>query len=135
MIFKKVTFNSSIYNYYTCFHVTNRESNLFIMGVGSEQAQDCGKCGLSISGKAMKVKDRAYHEEKCFSCTECRRDLKAIPVYSRNDQLYCEKDYREKFVPKCAHCNDYVLDVRITLKSFLNDYLISIATLLKKIMW
>ena len=82
------------------------------MGVGAEQAQNCGKCGEAITGKAMKVKERAYHEEKCFCCSECRKDLKAVPVYSRDDNLYCERDYREKFVPKCAQCNDYILEVR-----------------------
>ena len=81
------------------------------MGIGSEQAQDCGKCGKSITGKALKVKDRAYCEEKCFSCTECLKDLKAVPTYSRDDKLFCERCYREKFVPKCSICNDYILEV------------------------
>ena len=78
------------------------------MAVGSET---CGKCGEPVTGKAMKIKERAYHEEKCFSCVECMKDLKAVPVYSREEKLYCERDYREKFVPKCGQCKDYVLDV------------------------
>jgi len=77
------------------------------MAVGSE---NCGKCGEPVTGKAMKIKERAYHEEKCFSCVECMKDLKAVPVYSREEKLYCERDYREKFVPKCGQCKDYVLD-------------------------
>ena len=78
------------------------------MGIG---AQDCGKCGQAITGKAMKVKETAYCAEKCFSCTECMKDLKAVPTYSRDDKLFCERCYREKFVPKCSKCNDYVLEV------------------------
>ena len=78
------------------------------MGVG---AQDCGKCGQAITGKAMKVKETAYCAEKCFSCTECMKDLKAVPTYSRDDKLFCERCYREKFVPKCSKCNEYVLEV------------------------
>ena len=81
------------------------------MGIGSEGTDCCGKCGEPITGKAMKAKELLYHEDKCFSCSVCRRDLKTVPVYSRDGKLYCEKDYRENFVPKCAQCNDFVLDV------------------------
>ena len=88
------------------------------MAVGSE---NCGKCGEPVTGKAMKIKERAYHEEKCFSCVECMKDLKAVPVYSREEKLYCERDYREKFVPKCGQCKDYVLDVSILLLDFRSD--------------
>ena len=88
------------------------------MAVGSE---NCGKCGEPVTGKAMKIKERAYHEEKCFSCVECMKDLKAVPVYSREEKLYCERDYREKFVPKCGQCKDYVLDVSIFSINILID--------------
>ena len=88
------------------------------MAVGSE---NCGKCGEPVTGKAMKIKERAYHEEKCFSCVECMKDLKAVPAYSREEKLYCERDYREKFVPKCGQCKDYVLDVSIFSINILID--------------
>ena len=81
------------------------------MSVGSEASERCGKCGEPITGKAMKAKERLYHENNCFTCSVCKKDLKAVPVYSRDGNLLCEKDYREKFVPKCAQCNDFVLEV------------------------
>lgn len=90
------------------------------MGVSGDDC--CGKCGEPITGKALKAKERIYHEENCFSCCVCKRDLKAAPVYSRDDQLYCEKDYREKFVPKCAQCNDFVLDVSRVIYLLLLSY-------------
>ena len=90
------------------------------MGVGSEASETCGKCGEPITGKAMKAKERLYHEDKCFSCSVCKRDLKTVPVYSRDETLYCEKDYRDKFVPKCAQCNDFILEVSYNFLAFIS---------------
>jgi len=70
----------------------------------------CGKCGKEISGKAMKAKDTLYHEEGCFVCAECSLDLREVAVYAKDAALYCEKHYKEKFVPKCARCLDYITE-------------------------
>ena len=72
----------------------------------------CNKCGQAITGKAMKAKDDIYHEDNCFCCTVCSRDLKAATVFSKDHKLFCEKHYKENFVPKCAKCSDYITEVR-----------------------
>ncbi len=59
----------------------------------------------------MKAKDTLYHEEGCFVCTECNADLREIPTYSKDGKLYCESHYKEKFVPKCARCLEYITEV------------------------
>ena len=71
----------------------------------------CAKCGEQLSGKAMKAKDDLYHEDNCFCCSVCDKDLKAAPVYSRDHTLYCEKHYRENFVPKCSKCQEFIMEV------------------------
>ena len=59
----------------------------------------------------MKAKETLYHEEGCFVCAECSLDLREVAVYSKDAALYCEKHYKEKFVPKCARCLDYITEV------------------------
>ena len=63
------------------------------------------------SGKAMKAKETLYHEDGCFVCAECSLDLREVAVYAKDAALYCEKHYKEKFVPKCARCLDYITEV------------------------
>ncbi|XP_040576134.1 PDZ and LIM domain protein 7 [Lepeophtheirus salmonis] len=71
----------------------------------------CYKCNLNIEGRAMKAKDYLYHDdEKCFSCEKCNCDLRKVSVYSKDGKLYCEKNYKEEFIPKCAHCMEYIIE-------------------------
>nr|ALS04659.1 paxillin-like isoform X4 [Pseudodiaptomus poplesia] len=67
----------------------------------------CAVCNEDITDKAMKAKDLFYHE-KHFTCVDCKADLRAIPVYSKDGVLYCEDDYRKRYVPKCAKCDQHV---------------------------
>jgi len=82
------------------------------MGQDAEEPQQqvCGKCGEEITGRAMKAKDTLYHEEGCFVCVTCKADLRELSVYCKEGQLYCEKDYKANFVPKCSKCMEYILD-------------------------
>ena len=66
---------------------------------------------IEIKGSAMKAKGKIYHEEKCFRCSVCNCNLKEIPVFSKDDVLFCEECYKAKFVPKCAKCNGYITEV------------------------
>ena len=68
------------------------------------------------SGKAMKAKDTLYHEDGCFVCAECSLDLREVAVYAKDAALYCEKHYKEKFVPKCARCLDYITEVSLSVR-------------------
>ncbi len=33
--------------------------------------------------------------------------------YYRDGKLYCDADYKRKFVPKCAKCQDYITSVSV----------------------
>ena len=59
----------------------------------------------------MKAKGKFYHEEKCFRCSVCSCSLKEVPIFIKDDVLFCEDDYKAKFVPKCAKCNGYITEV------------------------
>ncbi len=78
---------------------------------GEEGSSVCGKCKEEITGQAMKAKDTLYHAEGCFVCLTCSTDLRNVAVYCKDGQLYCEKDYKTNFVPKCAKCMEYILEV------------------------
>ena len=42
---------------------------------------------------------------KCFSCAHCKTLLQAGQSFqTKNGLLYCTKDYRELFAPKCSRC-------------------------------
>jgi len=48
-----------------------------------------------------------------FLCSYCKRKL-GTDVFYENDGLpYCELDYQELFVPKCAECNTAIMDVSV----------------------
>ena len=84
------------------------------------QDRICAFCNKEIEDQALKAKNRLYHENTCFKCQVCSKDLKNVGVFSKEDGvLYCEADYKAKFVPKCAKCHDYIMEVR------LNDPLLS----------
>ncbi len=59
----------------------------------------------------MKARDTLYHAEGCFTCFSCAADLREVAVYCKEGQLYCESDYKKNFVPLCAKCLEYILEV------------------------
>ena len=91
--------------------------------MGGTEENVCGKCNKEIEGKAMKAKDVLYHEDGCFVCVACNTDLKSASVYSKEGHLYCENDYKTAFVPKCAKCLEYILEVREGGNSYFNTVL------------
>ncbi len=56
----------------------------------------------------------------------CSSDLRNVAVYCKDGQLYCEKDYKANFVPKCAKCMEYILEV--SAKSVLSCMKIGLIT-------
>ena len=79
------------------------------------QDRICAFCNKEIEDQALKAKNRLYHENTCFKCQICSKDLKNVAVFSKEDGvLYCEDDYKAKFVPKCAKCQDYIMEVKLT---------------------
>merc|ERR1719210_2406417 len=78
------------------------------LGVGRQETLDmeqnqeemiCTKCGEHILGKAMKAGDTYWHESH-FTCSECGVRLRDAKVFQKDGLLYCEMDYKKKFVPR-----------------------------------
>ena len=59
----------------------------------------------------MKAKGQLYCAATCFRCVVCSADLKEIPVFCKDDGLFCEDCYKEKYVPRCCKCNGYITEV------------------------
>ena len=78
---------------------------------GEDDPRMCGRCGEEITGRALKAKEFLFHEDKCFKCFTCNIDLREISVFEKEGKLYCDKDYKANFVPKCAKCSEYITEV------------------------
>jgi len=54
--------------------------------------------------------DLIWHIEH-FVCAYCKRQLGTDVFYENDGQPYCELDYQELFLPKCADCHAAIVDV------------------------
>ncbi|VEL28917.1 unnamed protein product [Protopolystoma xenopodis] len=50
-----------------------------------------------------------WHPEH-FLCTSCRIGLVRQDFYERDEQPYCADCHQTMFSPKCAYCNEAILD-------------------------
>lgn len=56
--------------------------------------------------------DKIWHIEH-FVCAHCKRQL-GTDIFYENDGLpYCELDFQELFLPKCAECHGAIMEVRV----------------------
>ena len=51
-----------------------------------------------------------WHPEH-FVCAHCKEEIGTLNFFERNGLPYCEKDYQLIFSPKCAYCNEPILNV------------------------
>ena len=52
--------------------------------------------------------------EKCFKCTECKKQLSPNNFMEMNGLPYCEDDYHKLFSPKCHGCKKPIKGVMNT---------------------
>lgn len=71
---------------------------------------NCYTCGNRVIGQVITALGRNYHKEH-FTCAHCGQELGTRNFYERDNLPYCEKDYQSLFSPKCAACNEPILDV------------------------
>ncbi len=74
----------------------------------------CEECSGEISGKAMKAGTKFWHDHH-FTCADCGIRLREAKVFQKDGRLYCDRDYKTKFVPRCAMCSEFILQVRSDL--------------------
>lgn len=66
----------------------------------------CEVCKEEIGGQVIRAVGVAFHAA-CFKCTVCKRDLADKDVGFTTDpdnKLFCQKDYNEKYAPRCCSC-------------------------------
>jgi paxillin len=74
---------------------------------------NCAVCRGTILGEMVQALGRCYHPEH-FTCGSCKEPLGTKPFYEANGVPNCENCYQNIFCPKCAHCNNAILDRCIT---------------------
>eukprot|EP00092_Neocalanus_flemingeri_P027310 GFUD01029621.1.p1 GENE.GFUD01029621.1~~GFUD01029621.1.p1 ORF type:complete len:187 (+),score=44.70 GFUD01029621.1:118-678(+) len=78
------------------------------MSVQQGETMVCTKCGENIVGKAMKAGDKYWHESH-FLCSDCGVRLRDTKVFQKDGALFCDHDYKKRFVPRCASCSGFIL--------------------------
>jgi len=65
---------------------------------------------LFVCIQVITVLDRSYHPEH-LRCTACNIEIGRRDFYEKSGKPYCEQDYRRLFAPKCARCDQPIIDV------------------------
>jgi len=85
---------------------TRQKGNLISKGT-------CSTCRRPITDEVMQALGKAYHPT-CFRCINCGNPLGTGNFFEQEGQPNCERCYQEQFCPRCAHCNEPVMDRCIT---------------------
>jgi len=66
----------------------------------------CQACGTDVKGQIIRAVGFAFCPG-CFICSVCKEDLTSNKQFTtdKENSLYCQKCYNEKFAPRCCKCN------------------------------
>lgn len=73
----------------------------------------CSTCRQSILGEVIQALGKTFHPEH-FVCGNCRAPLGTGNFFEQDGRPQCERCYRQLFCPRCAHCDEPILDRCIT---------------------
>ena len=79
-------------------------------GVSTEKKGTCAACNKPIIGQLCTALGKAWHPEH-FTCVACELPLGSRNFFESEGKPFCEKDYHERYAPRCAYCNGPILDV------------------------
>lgn len=85
------------------------DSDLAAKGVHLRKKGDCAMCNKMIVGQIVTALGRTWHPEH-FVCEVCKVELGTGNFFERDQKPYCEQDYHALFSPRCALCNEPILD-------------------------
>ena len=68
----------------------------------------CGGCGKPITGPYVEVLGKLWHPEH-FVCTVCKCPFPNKKFLVKDGEPYCEKDYHQRFSPRCAGCRQPII--------------------------
>eukprot|EP01107_Rhizomastix_libera_P009935 TRINITY_DN2617_c0_g1_i1.p1 TRINITY_DN2617_c0_g1~~TRINITY_DN2617_c0_g1_i1.p1 ORF type:complete len:509 (-),score=159.32 TRINITY_DN2617_c0_g1_i1:1621-3147(-) len=76
----------------------------------------CHSCSRPIIGKFFSAAGKQFHPE-CFVCNVCNIQITEDTgfVEGEDGTIYCEKDFNDKFAPKCETCKKPVTDACIKI--------------------
>lgn len=65
---------------------------------GVQKHHTCEKCGTSIVTQAVRITDDCFRHPECYTCTECGLNLKMRGHFWVEDNMFCEKHARERYL-------------------------------------
>ncbi|CAH8523512.1 unnamed protein product [Dicrocoelium dendriticum] len=71
---------------------------------GARPLPTCQKCGRELTGPFVNVSERYFCPEH-FVCAQCNVPLSGQKYGEERGHFYCERDFLQFVVPRCAKCN------------------------------
>jgi paxillin len=69
----------------------------------------CAYCNAAILDKCVTALDKTWHTEHFF-CSQCGKQFGDEGFHERDGKPYCRKDYFDMFAPRCAGCNQAIME-------------------------
>ncbi|KAG5677614.1 hypothetical protein PVAND_007356 [Polypedilum vanderplanki] len=69
----------------------------------------CAYCNAAILDKCVTALDKTWHTEHFF-CAQCGQQFGDEGFHERDGKPYCRKDYFDMFAPRCAGCNQAIME-------------------------
>ncbi|MEQ2294813.1 hypothetical protein AMECASPLE_007645 [Ameca splendens] len=84
---------------------TKDERIMCVKCCSRDAAPRCHSCYKPIlaGSESVAYKGNSWHDE-CFTCCSCKRPIASQSFLSKDDAVYCNPCYDEKFVKSCVSC-------------------------------
>ncbi|KYO19453.1 transforming growth factor beta-1-induced transcript 1 protein [Alligator mississippiensis] len=89
------------------------QSDLSRQGVPTGAKGLCASCHKPIAGQVVTALGSPWHPEH-FVCAQCGAALGGCNFFEKDGAPYCERDYFQRFAPRCARCHQPILDKMVT---------------------
>ncbi|XP_014382828.1 transforming growth factor beta-1-induced transcript 1 protein [Alligator sinensis] len=91
------------------------QSDLSRQGVPTGAKGLCASCQLPAGacGQVVTALGSPWHPEH-FVCAQCGVALGGCNFFEKDGAPYCERDYFQRFAPRCARCHQPILDKMVT---------------------
>jgi len=73
----------------------------------------CAKCKKEIAGEVLQAMGKHWHPEH-WACGNCGKLIGTDDFYDQDGLPHCATCYKASFCPRCAHCNESILDRCVT---------------------
>lgn len=89
--------------------LNNLNEQMGSLDSGAASRGVCATCGKSILGEVVQAMGKTFHPEH-FACGGCKQPLGTRNFFESNGLPFCETCFQLSFCPRCARCNEPVLD-------------------------